>query len=82
MYLKEHPRVQREIFLDSDNLQDSGTLFATVANQTDSLVVLRSAEVLSRPWCVGEMITARLHGVDVILDTLSNLPLADRRFRP
>ena len=72
MQLREHPRLQREVFLDSDNLEDLSTLFATVAHQVGSLVVLCSAEVLSRPWCVGEMTTAHRHGVDVILILFPN----------
>ena len=41
-----------------------------VGNDTDTLVVICTSEILSRPWCVGEMTTARLHGVDTILVVL------------
>ena len=59
--------MKRQVFLDSDNLQDSGQLFGIIGNLTDSLVVLCTSSILLRPWCVGEMTTAKLHGVDSIL---------------
>ena len=65
--LKRDPRVKRQVFLDSDNLQDLDQLFGIVGNLTDSLVVLCTSSILLRPWCVGEMTTAKLHGVDSIL---------------
>ena len=58
--LKTHSSLNREVFLDSDNLQDLALLFGIVANDTDTLVV-------HRPWCVGEMTTARIVGVDAML---------------
>jgi len=67
MRLKRDQRVKRQVFLDSDNLQDLSLLFGFVANFTDTLVVLCTSSILSRPWCVGEMTTAKLHGVDTIL---------------
>ena len=65
--LKSTSAVSRDVFLDADNLEDLALLFAHVGNQTETLIVLCTAEVMSRVWCVGEMTTARLHGVDVIL---------------
>ena len=41
-----------------------------VEKNTDTLVVICTSEILSRPWCVGEMMTARVHGVDTILVVL------------
>ena len=67
--LKTHSSLNREVFLDSDNLQDLAVLFGIVANDTDTLVVLCSKEILCRPWCVGEMTTARIVGVDTMLVT-------------
>ena len=49
------------------NLQDLSLLFAIVGEKTETLVVLCTKEILYRPWCVGEMTTARLHNVDTIL---------------
>ena len=67
MRLKLDPRVKRRVFLDSDDLQDLDQLFGFVRNNTDTLVVLCTSSILSRPRCVGEMTTAKLHGVDTIL---------------
>jgi len=54
-------------FLDPDNLQDLSALFSIVGNRIDTLVVLCTEGVLSRSWCLGEMVTARAHNLDVIL---------------
>ena len=60
-------QVSRGVFLDSDNLQDLSLLFGIVEERTETLVVLCSREILRRPWCVGEMTTARLHSADTML---------------
>ena len=65
--LLSHGQVSSDVFLDSDNLQDLSLLFAIVGEKTETLVVLCTKEILYRPWCVGEMTTARLHNVDTIL---------------
>ena len=67
MCLQTHPQVTRKVFLDSDNLVDLRVLFEVVGSRTDTLVVLCSSDILSRPWCVGEMVTARLHDIDTFL---------------
>ena len=68
--LKRDRRVRRRVFLDADDLQDLNRLFGFVGNDTDTLVVICTSEILARPWCVGEMTTARLHAVDVVLVVL------------
>ena len=65
--LLSREQVARDVFLDSDNLQDLSLLFGVVAEKTETLVVLCTREILRRPWCVGEMTTARLHSIDTIL---------------
>ena len=72
--LKQDCRVTRLVFLDADNLQDLNLLFGYVANNVDTLVVICTSEILARPWCVGEMTTARLHGVDTVLVVLPCFP--------
>ena len=67
MHLQTHPQVNRQVFLDSDNLEDLSLLFGVVGNRTDTPVVLCSSGILSRPWYVGEMATARLHNIDTFL---------------
>lgn len=54
-------------FLDSDNLTDLTQLFSYVSHDVKTFVVLGSSQILSRKWCVGEMVIARLEKVDTIL---------------
>ena len=51
--MKSHRQVKRDVFLDSDNLLDLSLLFNIVRDQTDTLVVLYTQEILFRPWYVG-----------------------------
>lgn len=67
MRLKVDQRVTGEVFLDADDLQDLNVLFSVVSNDTRTLVVVGTAEILSRPWCVGEMTTARVRSIDTVL---------------
>ena len=78
MRLKRDPRVKRQVFLDSDNLQDLDHLFGIVGNLTDSLVVpLYIKYSFEAVVGVGEMTTAKLHGVDTIPPDLSRLSIAN-----
>jgi len=52
-----------DVFVDSDNLDNLDKLFHFVAQETDTLVAISSAELYKRPWCVGEVTTA--HGQQV-----------------
>ena len=47
----------RRVFLDSDDLHDLTRLREAVV-QSDALVLLQSAHVLERPWCLIEIMTA------------------------
>ena len=80
MHLKSHRQVERDVFLDSDNLQDLSRLFVIVGEKTDTLVVLCTREILYRPWCVGEMTTARLHDIDTILIIFPDFENPSRTF--
>ena len=75
-----HQQVKRGVFLDSDNLQDLSMLFSIVANNVDTLVVLCTREILFRPWCVGEMTTARLHGIDTVMIIFPDFQCPSRAF--
>jgi len=66
MCLGASPQRTRKVFVDSDDLRDLGNLFSHVASDTETLVVLCSREILSRPWCVGEITTANLNKVHVV----------------
>ena len=61
----------RSIFLDSDDLRDLTQLQQHVRD-SDVLVLLQSANVLSRPYCVLELVTAIEAGVPVLGVTLSS----------
>jgi len=62
----------QNVFLDSDNLVDLDTLFDSVAFKTETMVFVSSSELLTRPWCMGEITTASRHGIPAV-----KLALAD-----
>ena len=67
-FLKDKLQMQlpgSEIFLDSDDLKDLRTLLESVRDSS-ALVVLQSAEILYRPWCLLEMYAAIESGVPVV----------------
>ena len=55
------------VFIDTDNLTDLSRLFTYVSNDTNTLVLLASPRVLTRKWCMGELVVARLAGVETVL---------------
>eukprot|EP00931_Biecheleriopsis_adriatica_P044683 TRINITY_DN25583_c0_g1_i1.p1 TRINITY_DN25583_c0_g1~~TRINITY_DN25583_c0_g1_i1.p1 ORF type:complete len:569 (+),score=66.70 TRINITY_DN25583_c0_g1_i1:204-1709(+) len=48
------------VFVDSDDLKNLEFLFDYVGSQSEHVVVLMSKELLLRPWCMGELVTAHL----------------------
>ncbi|CAL1154799.1 unnamed protein product [Cladocopium goreaui] len=54
-------------FVDCDDLNDLTRLFSYVGQDTETFVILGSPDILTRKWCVGEMCTARSHGVNTVL---------------
>eukprot|EP00439_Symbiodinium_sp_Y106_P079824 s30_g18.t1 len=56
-----------DVFVDCDDLTDLTRLFGYVAHETATFVILGSPHVLTRKWCIGEMATARVHGVETVL---------------
>jgi len=66
-YLLSIPSVTRAVFLDTDDLQDLGSLFGNVGNDSDTLVVCVSNGIWLRHWCIGEVTTAYLNKVQVVL---------------
>eukprot|EP00439_Symbiodinium_sp_Y106_P028760 s5243_g3.t1 len=54
------------VFLDTDNLRDLTELFGFVRD-TETCVVLASPGILARKWCVGEIVTAKLHNVHTVM---------------
>ena len=58
-----------EIFLDFDNLSDLRVLLQHV-RESDVFVILLTAEVLLRPWCILEIHAAVSAGIPIIGVTL------------
>jgi hypothetical protein len=58
--LQEKLGAKKRVFIDCDDLQDIGMLFEYVGSQSETIVVLMSKELLLRPWCIGELVTAHL----------------------
>ena len=54
-----------EIFLDFDNLSDLHVLLQHVRD-SDVFVILLTAEVLSRPWCILEIHAAVSAGIPIV----------------
>ena len=54
-----------EIFLDFDNLQSLRTLVQHV-RESDVFVILLTAEVMSRPWCILEIHAAVSAGIPIV----------------
>lgn len=67
-------------FIDLDSLTDLTLLFSYVSTHVQTLVILGSPGVVTRKWCVGEMVTARLSNVETVLVSLPNFSLPDETF--
>lgn len=67
-------------FLDSGNLTDLTQLFSYVSHDVKTFVVLGSSQILTRKWCLGEMVIARLEKVDTVLLTFPGFELPDEQF--
>jgi len=46
------------VFIDSDDLSDLDVLFDTIKTSVQQLIVYLTSATLSRPWCVGEVVTS------------------------
>lgn len=54
------------VFLDADQLEDLDLLFDIVRSNVANVAVLLSPQLLSRPWCAGEIVTAHRNSVTII----------------
>ncbi|CAE6940130.1 RPS6, partial [Symbiodinium sp. CCMP2456] len=54
-------------FIDCDDLQDLSRLFGYVSHGTETMVIFGSRDVFTRKWCLGEIMTARIHEVQTVL---------------
>ncbi|CAE7337059.1 hypothetical protein AK812_SmicGene41193 [Symbiodinium microadriaticum] len=67
-------------FIGSDDLVDLTQHFTCIAQDVDTLVVVAGREFLLQRWCAGEVVTAKAHGLDVVLLALPNFVMPDRHF--
>ena len=74
-YVKEklQEKLQQPIFIDSDDLHVL-TKLKTHVCQSDVLVLVQTRSVLTRPYCLVELITACKHGVPIVGVCVSNGP--------
>ncbi|CAE7945238.1 unnamed protein product, partial [Symbiodinium sp. KB8] len=68
------------VFLDTDDLTDLTQLFVTLNRNVEALLVLATTQVLTRKWCVAEIVTARLGGLDTTLVMLPQFYLPSMDF--
>jgi len=80
MNLLENPRTAGDVFIDSDHLDNLDHLFDYVRTDTKMFVVIVSSDVFTRPWCIGEMTTARVAKIISVLVTLPGGGLPDEEF--
>jgi hypothetical protein len=55
-----------KVFIDSDHLQNLQDLLTTVEREVRCLLVLGTPEILTRPWCIAEIVTSARHNVPVV----------------
>jgi len=66
MELENYKGVTGQVFLDCDHLMDLEVLFDQVASLTETVVIVASKEIFTRLWCVGEITTAKMKGLNAI----------------
>ena len=54
------------VFLDTNDLDDLGHLLSDCVARSSSLILLQTADVLTRPWPLLELFTAVRHGVQIV----------------
>ena len=67
---------EQQLFLDSDNLTNLKQLLDHVAD-SDSIALLYTQGVLSRPWCLLELHAAVKHSVPIFIISVANSFAAD-----
>jgi len=69
-----------DVFIDSDQLHNLDHLFDFVRSQTRNLVIVATAEIFTRPWCLGEMTMARLEKLPTVMLVLPGCNVPDDKF--
>ncbi|CAE7252522.1 unnamed protein product [Symbiodinium microadriaticum] len=67
-------------FIGSDDLTDLTQHFTCIAQDVDTLVALAGRDFLLQRWCVGDVVTAKAHGVEVVLLSLPGFVMPDQQF--
>eukprot|EP00971_Amphidinium_carterae_P089058 1762599-Amphidinium_carterae.1 len=80
MQLKDTGKLLSDVFVDSDNLENLDNLFDYVGNGTMTLTVIATEMIFTRPWCVGEMNTARMKHVNTVLVAMPSYHKPDEKF--
>jgi len=80
LHLVQRHAVKREVFVDSDNLDNLDKLFDYVGSDTEVFVIVGTDTVFSRPWCVGEMCMAHLKSLKSCIISLPSCKLPDDEF--
>ena len=65
------------VFLDTDDLLSLSDLFGTLTQDVEALVVVASPTVLTRKWCLGEIVTANLQNVSTMVVALPDFHFPD-----
>ena len=65
------------VFLDTDDLLSLSDLFGTVTQDVEALVVVASPKVLTRKWCLGEIVMANLQNVNTMVVALPDFHFPD-----
>jgi len=64
------------IFIDADNLSNLDFLMRTVRSKVDVLIVLVTHDIWWRPWCAGEITSASISGVPIVLVIMDDHDMA------
>eukprot|EP00435_Cladocopium_sp_Y103_P062842 s332_g24.t1 len=68
------------VFLDIDDLSSLAHLFATLSQNVEALVVIASPNILTRKWCVGEIVTAHMQKIKTMVVALPKFYFPDAMF--
>lgn len=72
----------QSVFIDSDDLKDLDELFDIVRSAVGHLLVYLTREVLTRPWCAGEIATSFTKGIKISsIQTRSFVPPTDNELK-
>ncbi|KAL1512046.1 hypothetical protein AB1Y20_005320 [Prymnesium parvum] len=74
--------LQAPVFLDSSALNDLRNLITEGVHKSDTLVLLMTRGVLSRPWCLLELFETAKRGIPVVIVQMANnsLSLGEARY--